>query len=47
MLEVEYGFENESLIKAAKRFKKALTRVDKNLPEELQLLHDMACSIQF
>ena len=47
MLEVEYGFENELLIKAANRFKKALIKVDKNLPEELQLLHDMACSIQF
>tara|TARA_B100002051_G_scaffold93037_2_gene88930 strand:+ start:1777 stop:3798 length:2022 start_codon:yes stop_codon:yes gene_type:complete len=47
MLEVEYGFENESLIDAAKRFKKGLTKVDKNLPKELQLLHDMACSIQF
>jgi hypothetical protein len=47
MLEVEYGFENESLIDAAKRFKKGLTKVDKNLPEDLQLLHDMACSIQF
>ena len=47
MLEVEYGFENELLIKSAEQFKKDLTKVDKNLPEELQLLHDMACSIQF
>ena len=47
MLEVEYDFENELLIKAAKRFKKDLTKVDESLPEELQLLHDMACSIQF
>ena len=47
MLEVEYGFENELLINAAKRFKKGLTKVDKNLPKDLQLLHDMACSIQF
>ena len=47
MLEVEYGFENELLIKAAKRFKKGLTKVDENLPKDLQLLHDMACSIQF
>ena len=47
MLEVEYGFENELLVKAAKRFKKDLTKVDESLPEELQLLHDMACSIQF
>ena len=47
MLEVEYNFEKELLINAAKRFKKDLTGVDENLPEELQLLHDMACSIQF
>ena len=47
MLEVEYNFESEAILDAAKRFKEELERVDSNLPSDLQLLDDMACSIQF
>tara|TARA_B100001094_G_scaffold332368_1_gene404133 strand:- start:1412 stop:3433 length:2022 start_codon:yes stop_codon:yes gene_type:complete len=47
MLEVEYDFDDEVLINAANNFKQGLTEVDENLPSELQLLDDMACSIQF
>ncbi len=47
MLDVEYNFSSEELVNAEKVFKQNLIAVDESLPSELQLLDDMACSIQF
>ena len=47
MLDVQYNFTNEVLVNAANRFKQDLVDVDESLPSDLQLLDDMACSIQF
>tara|TARA_B100000161_G_scaffold24344_1_gene14373 strand:- start:210 stop:353 length:144 start_codon:yes stop_codon:yes gene_type:complete len=47
MLDVKYNFSNEELVDAANLFRQDLVAVDESLPSDLQLLDDMACSIQF
>ncbi len=47
MLDVDYKFDNQVLIDSSNNFMQMLIEVDKNLPNNLQLLDKMACSIQF
>ena len=47
MLDVKYNFSIEELVNAANLFRQDLVAVDESLPSDLQLLDDMACSIQF